>query len=249
MKNSTSFEHLAELWDAKTGDKGKKMISATRVTAKHIIAELESLKGKKVYEIACGNGFLARQIAGKAKEIRASDVSPTLIDFAKHKYESKNIAYEVRDAIDFTGIPKNHYDAVIIHQGIFYINDLDKLAQGIYAILKPGGTLIFSNMHPLMYVADLDTLPKLKLKTVLEKYRLYLKNRKILVNKTWHVGKDIKPASYHQFKRPFSYYVNTFAKHGLPTIKIVEPSTITMIKNKILKSPIPSALIVKCRKV
>ncbi|MDQ3018422.1 MAG: methyltransferase domain-containing protein [bacterium] len=249
MRETTSFEHIAEIWDAKTGNKGSKMISATKVTAKHIIAELGNLSNKKVYEIACGNGFLSRLLSPKVKEMRASDISSKLIDYAKNKYDSTNIAYEVRDAIDFTGLPKNHFDAIIIHQGIFYIKDIDALAQGIYRILKHNGVLIFSNMHPLMYVADIDSNPKIKLKPVLEKYRLYLKNRTMEVNKTWHVGKEVKPATYHQFKRPFSFYTNKLAQHGLPTVKIIEPSTVTMIKNKVLKSPIPSAMIVKCMKI
>lgn len=249
MKITTSFDHLAEIWDAKTGSDGKEMVSATKVTAKHIILELGDLPGKRVYEIACGNGFLARQLAGKVKEIRASDISEKLIDFAKNKYDAKNIEYEVREATDFSGIPDKHYDAVIIHQGIFYIEDLDKLALGIYKILKPGGVLIFSNMHPLMYVADMDMNPKLKLKDTLEKYRLYLKNRTVVVNKKWIVGKEVRPATYKQFKRPFSLYINKLAEHGLLVTKIVEPSTVTKMSNKTLKSSIPSAMIVKCVKI
>ena len=249
MKSTTSFEHIAELWDVKTGDTGSKMISAVKVTAKHIIAELGPLRGKRIYEIACGNGFIARKLAKQAKEVRASDISKSLIEIAKTKYDSKNISYEVRDAIDFKGIPENHFDSVIIHQGIFYIENLDALAKGIYKILKPSGSVIFSNMHPLMYVADLDINPKLELKEVLDKYKLYLKNRKITVKKNWWVGKELKPAEYLQFKRPFSYYVNTFAKHGLVTTKIVEPTTVTMLKLKIYNSVIPSALIIKCTKI
>src|SRR5690606_29114914 len=116
----------------KTGDKGTSMVSVAKVTAKHILEELKPFKKKSVCEIACGNGFLARQLAPKVKEMRASDVSEKLIDFAKNKYESKKIKYEVRDATDFRRIPKNHFDAVIIHAGIFYIEDIDKLAKGIY---------------------------------------------------------------------------------------------------------------------
>jgi ubiquinone/menaquinone biosynthesis C-methylase UbiE len=249
LKRTTSFDHIAEDWDKKTGDKGSSMISAVRVTGKNIISELGTLKNKRVYEIACGNGFLARQLAPKVKEMRASDISAKLIDFAKNKYESKKIKYEVRDAVDFKGIPKNHFDAVIIHQGIFYIQDMEKLAKGVNNILKKGGVLIFSNMHPLMYIADTDAHSRFKLKDLIERYRLYLKNREILVTKRWMVGKKIKKAEYYQFKRPLSFYINAFGNNGLPIVKIIEPPTINMIHNKIVKSPIPASLIVKCQKI
>ena len=113
MKTTTSFEHIADIWDAKTGDKGTKMVSAVRVTSKRIVDELKPLKGKRVYEIACGNGFLARKLVGKVKEMRASDVSKKLIDFAQKKYDAKGIRYEVREATDFKAIPKNHFEAVL----------------------------------------------------------------------------------------------------------------------------------------
>lgn len=183
MKTTTSFEHIADIWDAKTGDKGTKMVSAVRVTSKHIVDELKPLKGKRVYEIACGNGFLARKLVGKVKEMRASDVSKKLIDFAQKKYDAKGIRYEVREATDFKAIPKNHFDAVIVHQGIFYIKDIEKLAKGISAILKKGGVVIFSEMHPLMYLANLDTYLKLSSNDLLERAKLYTKNRNVVVHK------------------------------------------------------------------
>lgn len=248
MKKSTSFEHIAEIWDAKTGDKAVKMVSATHVTAKNIIAELGNLKNKSVYEIACGNGFLARKLAPQVKEMRASDISKTLIEMAKTKYDSKNIKYEVRSATDFNKLPKNHFDAVIIHAGIFYVDNIAKLAQGIHMILKKGGLLIYSDMHPLMYVVDLDIGMDVGLSETLEKYRLYLKNRKKEVSKKWLVGDEFKQAIYYQFKRPLSYYINILAEHGLPTVKIIEPKTITSLAGKIKKSTIPAEVIVKCQK-
>ncbi len=248
MKTTTSFEHIADIWDAKTGDKGTKMVSAVRVTSKHIVDELKPLKGKRVYEIACGNGFLARKLVGKVKEMRASDVSKKLIDFAQKKYDAKGIRYEVREATDFKAIPKNHFDAVIVHQGIFYIKDIEKLAKGISAILKKGGVVIFSEMHPLMYLANLDTYLKLSSNDLLERAKLYTKNRNVVVHKDWFVNGKKYHAVYSQFKRPFSFYINIFAKYNLLTTKIIEPPTTNMIKGKILKSSIPSSLIIKCKK-
>ncbi len=249
MKTTTSFEHIAEIWDTKVGNNGAKMVGVMRETTKNIIAEIGLLKNKRIYEIACGNGFLARQLAPKVKEIRASDISEKLIDFAKNKYNSKDIKYEVREGSDFSRIQKNHFDVVIIHQGIFYIENIEKLAKGISRILKPNGILIFSEMHPLMYLASADTYLKFGKEDLIDRAKLYIKNRKIKVHKDWFVNGKKHHAEYYQLKRPLSLYVNTFAKYGLFTIKIIEPKTVNLIKDKILKTNIPSSYIVKCVKV
>jgi 2-polyprenyl-3-methyl-5-hydroxy-6-metoxy-1,4-benzoquinol methylase len=247
MKSNTSFNHIAEIWDAKTGEAGKG-IKSNKITAGAILDELTPLKGKKIYEIACGNGFLSRLLKQAVNEVRASDISESLIEFAKNKYETKGIKYEVRDATDFSKMPSSHFDAVVMHQGIFYIKDLRKLAKGINKILKPGGVVIFSDMHPLMYVAEADNNKDLQLEELIERYQLYLKSRMKTVKKNWPVGNERKSVEYFQFKRPLSEYINAFGENGLPTVKILEPKTLTMIKGKTKRSKIPSDIIVKCVK-
>ena len=140
-KISSSFDHIADEWDKKIGD-GEK--GDRKNTIKAVFELLGNAKNKRVYDIACGNGFLARKLFKQgAKEVWASDASPRLITIAKDKYSFKNIHYSVREAADFTRIPKSFFDAVVVHQGIFYIKDIDALVRGIKKILKPGGSFIF----------------------------------------------------------------------------------------------------------
>jgi predicted methyltransferase len=68
-KVNTSFGKFAEVWDAKTGDKGT---SSNPLTLKALLAGVGSVRGKNIYEIATGNGFLARNfIRSGAKEVWA----------------------------------------------------------------------------------------------------------------------------------------------------------------------------------
>ena len=146
-KISSSFDHIAEAWDKKIGEGGN---DGSKTTVKAVFELLGDAKNKRVYEIACGNGFLARKLLEQgAKEVWASDTSSRLITIAKENYPSNDIHYSVRDGANFSGFPKSYFDAVIIHQGIFYIKDIASLVRGVARVLKPKGSLIFTLLHPL----------------------------------------------------------------------------------------------------
>ncbi len=251
----TSFEHIAELWDAMTGDTiPSKPLSNTsgslKVTIDAVVNMIGPLKGKRIYEMACGNGHLSRFfIANGAKEVFASDVSQKLITLANDKYSPKGISYSVRAATDFKGIQKNYFDSVIIHQGIFYIDDLDALAKGVYRILKKGGSFIFTLIHPLYYIAQADIGELSNLKEVLGKYQPYLKDLLFKVEKKWSVNGTQEKISYWHYRRPLASYINTCAKHDLFVSEINEPATRVRKDGKTLKSGIPSSMIIKAVKL
>ncbi len=254
-KNKTSFEHIANLWDAKIGDTlARNPLSSKsgsmKVTVDAVVAMLGDLKGKCVYEVACGNGFLSRYLVeGGAKKVYASDISKNLIHLAQTRYSTKNISYSVRSATDFKGIPKNFFDAIVIHQGIFYIDDLDRLLRGVHGVLKKGGVLIFTLIHPLYYITQADIGEINNLEEVLGKYNHYLKDRLVKVEKKWDLHGGGEDVVYWQYKRPLSTYINICAKNGLYVSEICEPATRIRKKGKTYRSSIPSSLIVKAVKV
>ncbi len=192
---------------------------------------LGNLKGKCIYDIACGNGVIARKLSKKgAKEVWASDISPELITIATTKYPKEDVRYLVRDATDFGGIPKIYFDAVVIHQGMFFIQNVELLICNIAQALKPGGVFVFTLLHPLYPDAckamgdDVDVLAMNK------KYlRIYSK----VANKKW----NNVSVSYLVTKRPLSFYVNLCGKYGLTIDAIHEP--------KSQKTPIPSSIIMR----
>lgn len=243
------------MWDTKIGDTlARKPLSSKsgsmKVSVDAVVGMIPALKGKRFYEIACGNGFLSRYLMERgAREVYASDVSKKLIHLAQTNYSSKGISYSVRSATDFTGFRKNYFDAVIIHQGIFYIDDLDVLMNGIYRTLKKGGALIFTLIHPLYAITRADMGELTDLKDVVGKYKKYLKNYLMKVEKDWQVGDTHEKVIYWQYKRPLSTYVNACGKHHLLISEICEPATRVRSGGKTQRSTIPSSLIVKAVKV
>lgn len=247
----TSFEHIADLWDIKTGDTlpskpPSNKSGSMKVTIDEVVKMIGSLKGKRLYEMACGNGHLSRYFIERgARQVFASDVSQKLVTLAKTKYSPKGISYSVRAATDFKGIPKSYFDSVIIHQGIFYIDDLNALTKGVHRVLKKGGVFIFTLIHPLYYVAQADIGELSHLKEVLWKYQPYLKDRLFKVEKEWDVNDTQEKISYWQYRRPLSSYINMCGKNNLLVSEISEPATRVRKDDKTLKSGIPSSMIIK----
>lgn len=255
QNKKTSFEHLAQLWDTKVGDTlARKPLSgksgSMKVSVDAVLGMIPAFKGKRFYEIACGNGFLSRYFIERgAQSVYASDASKKLIHLAKTKYPLSGISYSVRSATDFTGLPKNYFDAVIIHQGIFYIDDLDALMKGVHHILKKGGALIFTLTHPLYSIARADMGEISDSKDVVGVFKKYVKNHLVKVERDWDVGDSQEKVVYWQYRRPLSTYINACGKHHLLIAAIAEPETRMRSGGKTKRSTIPSSLIVKAIKV
>lgn len=250
MKQTTSFGKFSEMWDRKTGNNGD---VAAQETIKAVFKLAGELKGKKVYEIACGNGFLARKFIKKgASEVFASDISPELIVIAKQKYSTTGITYLTRDANNFNNLLKNNFDIVVIHCGMFYIKDIDKLLRGVASILKPNGSFIFNLSHPLLPLTRLDigALDKNgKVAELVEACNDYLSLCQKVIKRDWWVDNGRQPVSYLKYYRPISYYINLCGKNGLLVSAMSEPKSVSSIKGVIKKSKIPKSLVIKTIKI
>ncbi len=250
MKTKTSFGPFADLWDEKSKNAGT---VSEQPILKAMFESLGSARNKTMYEIACGNGFLARKFVQMgAAEVYASDVAAEMIQIATDKYDANKINYSTREATDFKTLPKNHFDAIVINHGIFYVKDINGLFKGARAVLKPNGAIIFNILHPLFPIFRFALGEKTVMgepSDVIHQAELYLKNYTKLVTKTWETKNFSKQVHYQTYKRPLSFYTELLAKHGLLIESIKEPKSQTLKKGRTIKSAIPSSLIIKAIKV
>lgn len=219
----TSFDDFADEYDRLMGDKGGYAREHTITPA--FFKAIGGFRGKVIYDIACGNGYISRKLAENgAKEIWASDISKKLISIAQAKYEnpSGKIKYFVSDAADFSKPPKNYFDLVIMNMAIHYIKNFDQFAKGLNRILKKRGRFVFTTDHPLKKLATFKAKGKdiSALKRIIraaEKYNTFCRE---VVDNIW-TGKT----NLLVYSAPIGYYIRALAKHNILTDLLVEPKT------------------------
>jgi ubiquinone/menaquinone biosynthesis C-methylase UbiE len=96
-KNNTSWGGVAKWYDSLLQMDGTYQ---QEVILPNLLRLLDIKKGEKVLDIACGQGFFTRAIAGKGSDVTGTDISPELIKFAKEK-AGKNERYFVANAENF----------------------------------------------------------------------------------------------------------------------------------------------------
>ena len=101
--------------------------------------------GSRVLDVAAGAGgqtLVAAQRVGPTGEVLATDISPAILEFARHSAHEaglSNISTLVADGEDLSDVEEGAYDVAISRVGLIYFPDqLAALAQMCRA-LRPGG--------------------------------------------------------------------------------------------------------------
>ncbi len=110
------------------------------------MAELTS--GDRVFEIACGNGFVtltAASIVGDNGHITATDISAEMIQLLKasiQKYNINNITSRRVAAEDTGELTDGNFDAALCALGLMYMPEPELGIRAMWQSLKPGGRAV-----------------------------------------------------------------------------------------------------------
>lgn len=109
--------------------------------------------GQSVADIACGQGYFSKALAGEGARVFGADISSELIEIAR-KNSPEKIKFvacpadKVSDRLD-----KESMDLVIIVLALQNIEKMPETIAECSKILKPGGRLIFVLNHPSFRIA------------------------------------------------------------------------------------------------
>jgi len=195
----------------------------------HVYSIIGEPKSKTIYDIGCGNGYMARNFANKGAKVFASDLSVKLIEEAKEKSDGLDIQFRAHDATNFSEYEDRQFDVVVMNMVIHYVQDLDKLFQGISRVTKKDGVFVFSTNHffrpPYPYSewvsGKIDNQERLFIKVT-----DYLERRKTEVESGW--DNKTKLIIYNH---PLNELVNGMAKQGLFVFRIEEPESVGFAKD------------------
>jgi len=110
---------------------------------------LPDLHNKKVLDLGCGFGESCKwYVANGAECVVGVDISDNMITRARHEFKDNRIGY-VNQSIEDIELKPNHFDLVLSSLAFHYVANFTELVKRIYSFIRPGGTLIFSQEHPV----------------------------------------------------------------------------------------------------
>jgi 2-polyprenyl-3-methyl-5-hydroxy-6-metoxy-1,4-benzoquinol methylase len=156
-KNKIAWEHRAyEFWSKNYGlpqELAQKIKIAPESQLKKHQNHFKHISGKRIANLCGSNGRKAVPLALLGAEVTIFDISEENKRYALElaEFAGTSINYVVTDILE---IDLNQFaiqfDLLYLEGGILhYFEDLNKLMTLLLAILKPNGTMVLSDFHPL----------------------------------------------------------------------------------------------------
>jgi len=104
---------------------------------------MDWIKGRKVLDAACGEGYGSHLMASQAAAVVGVDVDPEAIAHANKHYRAENLSFQQADALNMD-FPDHSFDVVVSFETLEHLAAHDDLLNSFKRVLKPEGVLIIS---------------------------------------------------------------------------------------------------------
>lgn len=106
------------------------------------------LSNKDVLEIGCGTGRHTQKLLAQNNHVTGVDISEGMLQVAREKLPPENLKLIHADYMTYEVFNENQFDAIVCSLVIEHIKDLSGFFKKAAKILKPGGNLFISEIHP-----------------------------------------------------------------------------------------------------
>ena len=146
-------EQNRSAWDAIHRDRTR-AASEQLLIPKQILELMPDVEGKHVLHLQCATGEGTAQLVQLGALVTAVDLSPEDIEIARES--APDVAYYHADVHELPlELHRGRFDLVFTGGDVLgSIRDLDQWLAGIAAAMKPGGTLLLYDGHPVTERVD-----------------------------------------------------------------------------------------------
>jgi ubiquinone/menaquinone biosynthesis C-methylase UbiE len=111
------------------------------------LALLGDVAGKRVLDAACGPGLYAAELARRGAQVTGFDHSPRMIEIARRRVpEGEFRVHDLGDRLSW--LPDGSVDLTLCALAIEYVDDRITALRELRRVLRPGGALVLSRLHP-----------------------------------------------------------------------------------------------------
>ena len=124
--------------------------SRMRFIMPHMLVYMGDVRGLRILDLGCGEGGYARNLAAAGASVTAVDCSEAAIAYASEqaRHEGLSITHHLRNSNDLFGLEDAAFDIVLCSMMLMDVEDLAGTLREAVRVLKPGGTMFVSMLHP-----------------------------------------------------------------------------------------------------
>jgi 2-polyprenyl-3-methyl-5-hydroxy-6-metoxy-1,4-benzoquinol methylase len=197
----SSWEANAAAWTQVVRSKG---IESRRVATDIAIVKLIQQYGaKRLLEVGCGEGWLARQLSGQGMEIVGFDGSQELIAHARELREGEFFELSYYQAIANPQLLRGLYDAIVCNFSLLE-EKITPLLQVLQNQLSDCGHLFIQTVHPFTAIS----------------HQPYVDGWRLELFKSFDTAFS-EPMPW--YFRTVSSWLNVFKESGLTVVETIEP--------------------------
>ncbi len=153
-KNPTSWGNEAEWYDDYLADSDSYQ---RQIIMPNIARIISPMPGKKVLDIACGQGLFSETMMDKGANVVGVDISQELITLAKNRFKNKILKEDLfivspADKMISAGIREESCDSAMCILAAQNIQEFDAVIKETSKILKPKGKFVIVLNHPCFRV-------------------------------------------------------------------------------------------------
>ncbi len=214
---------------------------------------LGDVKDKMLLDAGCGEGYLSRHYAQKGAIVTGVDISESLVEICRSQ-PNDNIKYHIGSICNLDFISDSTYDLVLCNLVLLNVPCLTEALNEFSRVLKPGGMLVFSIVHPAFNfygpgtweMGDRDPNTKRRRGLFFKVDQYFTEQEYQRFWKTRSGEKFPQPISF--FHRTISTYTRAVMESGLLISQIEEPQPVIDDDFFERERRIPFFLVVKARK-
>lgn len=146
--NRSAFDALAE-WYTLALQEGQLPLFE-HVLYPCVLEMLGDVAGRQVLDLACGPGFLTRQIGRRKAHVTGVDISVEMLRRAREHARSlpNAVTFYEMDAASLAPSWTESFDIVVCNMAMVDMPDIDAVLAEVARVTKPEGRFIFSVTHP-----------------------------------------------------------------------------------------------------
>jgi GT2 family glycosyltransferase/glycosyltransferase involved in cell wall biosynthesis len=154
MVKGTSGERLIE-W---TGERCVPWTPDHQVVYEHYHRYAFALRfaaGKRVLDLASGEGYGAAMLASAAKAVVGLEIDPQTVEHARGRYGLGNLGFEVGSITDPDALAgEDRFDVITCFEAVEHVDEQDRMMELVRNRLAPGGVFLCSTPDVTVYTHE-----------------------------------------------------------------------------------------------